>query len=32
MGNRNKKRQVKTKRKLLSDKQLDNLIEEFKDA
>ena len=30
MGNRNKKRQVRKKRKLLTDKQLNKLIEEFK--
>jgi hypothetical protein len=29
MGNRNKKRQVRKKRKLLSEKQVTNLIEEF---
>jgi hypothetical protein len=29
MGNRNKKRQVRKKRKLLSDKQVSDLIEEF---
>jgi hypothetical protein len=29
MGNRNKKRQVKNKRKLLSNKQVADIIEEF---
>ena len=29
MGNRNKKRQVKDKRKLLSNKQVADIIEEF---